>query len=197
MLPAVANADSTFTSLSAWQTAVGTWTETQILSGGGVPDGTNVTSVTLDDGTLLSLSATQTVTSIGVGWATWSGGYTGQVIENLSATPVSASITPTVGGLGMFIEPNQFTSFGVTLLLSSGATIFQQVNGSGGALFFGYTGSDVTNVTISSADGSGFAYGDFFTTPVTASVQAPEPGSIMLLGTGLLALGGTFRRKKT
>jgi PEP-CTERM motif-containing protein len=106
---------------------------------------------------------------------------------------VSASITPTVGGLGMFIEPNQFAVFDVTLLLSTGATITQAVNGSGGAAFFGYTGSDVTRVTISSTDTSGFAYGDFFTTPV----QAPEPASIMLLGTGLLALGGRFRRKKT
>jgi len=191
MLPAVANADSTFTSLSAWQAAVGTWTETQSL---GVSNGTNVTSVTLADGTVLGLTgATQTVKSIGAGWATWCCGYTGQVIANFAATSVSASITPTVGGLGMFIEPNTFSMFDVTLLLNTGATITQTVDGSFGAAFFGYTGSDVTRVTISSTDTSGFAYGDFFTTPV----QAPEPASIMLLGTGLLALGGRFRRKKT
>src|SRR4051812_37593632 len=77
-LAATAHASvTTYTSLSAWEAAVGAFSETTSL---GAPDGSSITSFTTTDGVLVTTSGT--VDTIGSGWATWSGGYTGQVLNN-------------------------------------------------------------------------------------------------------------------
>ncbi|HEY5290004.1 MAG TPA: PEP-CTERM sorting domain-containing protein, partial [Caulobacteraceae bacterium] len=160
-------------SLSGWETTVGTWGETTNL---GAADGTSITGFTTVDGVLVSVN--DQVHSIGDGWATWSGGYTGQVLADYSSLSVSYTLGSGVKGFGMFIEPDPFSVIDITLTTSDGSTLTQAVNGNGGAEFFGWTGGGITSFTVTST--SDFAVGDFF------SARVPEPATwaMMLLGIG-------------
>lgn len=177
-----AQADSTYTSLSSWQAAVPTYTETSNL---GLSNGALVSSATLADGTILTFNQTLQATSIGVGWFSWCCGYTGQVLESYntgSLTTETWSIAPT-SAFGMFLEPDPYSTLLMTVMLNTGATISQNVNGVSGASFFGWTGSDATGVTITSSED--FAAGDFF----SSTIVTPEPGTIVLMLSGLALLG--------
>ncbi len=92
----------------------------------------------------------------------------------------------------MFIEPDRFAEFDITVLLSSSDVVTRTVNGTGGALFFGWIGSGITGLTISST--SDFAEGGWFTTGASASV--PEPITLSLFGVGVAGAAALRRRKK-
>lgn len=186
-----ARADNMYTSLSVWEAAAGTWTETTSL---GVADTTIVSGATLADGTVLGFAQNLQVASIGNGWATWCCGYTGQVLESYSTgtlTTETWTISP-VSAFGMYIEPDVFETLDITLTLSSGSHVTEAVAGEGGAEFFGWVGSDVTGITISSS--SDFAEGDFFSSKVVAST--PEVSSVFLLGTLIVGLVGIIQARK-
>jgi hypothetical protein len=179
-----------YTSLPAWEAAAGTWTETTNL---GVANGTIVSGATLADGTALGFAQDLEVASIGDGWSTWCCSYTGQVLESYSTgtlTTENWTISP-VSAFGMYIEPDQFETLDITLTLSSGSQVTQAVAGDAGAEFFGWVGSDVTGLTISSS--SDFADGDFFSSKVVAT---PEVSSIFLLGTLIVGLVGIIQARK-
>ena len=184
MLPAAANADPTFTDLATWQAAVGTFTETTSFGS----SGSSITSTTLTDGTVLSFGVAQSVLVAGSTWATWCCGYTGQVLFGGTITTQTWSISP-VSAFGMFLEPNSLSPFTVTLLLSSGDLISQTVDGNAGAAFFGWVGSDVTQMTITTTDSLGVGAGDMFS-------AVPEPSSLWLLASGLPGLGIWLHRKR-
>jgi len=176
-------------SLSAWQAAVGSFTETTNL---GVPNGTLVNSATLADGTSLGFAQTLQTASIGAGWATWCCGYTGQVLESYGTGSYHSenwTISP-VSGFGMYIEPDPFGTFNITLGLDTGQTLTQSVSGDAGAQFFGWAGTGVTSLTISST--VDFAEGDFF-----SSKAVPEPASLAIFGTALAGFGLIRRRRRS
>jgi hypothetical protein len=50
-------------------------------------------------------------------------------------------------------------------------------------------GDTLSNYVTGEASGSGYLVSD-------ASVSTPEPGTLVLLGAGMLALGGVLRRRK-
>ena len=167
-----------FSDLPSWQAAAGTWAETTSL---GVPDGTVVNGVTLADGTVLSFAQPLQVQTLGTGWATWCCGYTGNILESYGTGTWSSefwSISP-VQGFGMFIEPDPFGVLAITLSLSNGDTVTQNVDGNGGAAFFGWVGGGVTGLTISSS--ADFAEGDFFS-------STPEPAYGIPVGSFLAGL---------
>jgi hypothetical protein len=184
-----ASAATVTSDLTAWESAVGTWAETTNL---GVSSGTNITSATLNGGATVSFP-TLTAVNIGSGWSTWSGGYTGQVLVSYSTGSLTSETwdVSSLSGFGMFLEPDPFGLYDITLTLSSGETLSESVQGDAGASFFGWVGDGVTSFTISSS--ADFAAGDFYTSASTSPV--PEPITLGLLATGLIGLGAARRRK--
>jgi hypothetical protein len=104
-------------------------------------------------------------------WATWSAGYppengTPRVLYTLGADSLTGTFTPTgdsVIAFGLSVEPEQAFVFSVVLTTTDGGThtLTQLVNGNGGAQFFGWTGADVTSITVTCSAGcNGFAIGE-------------------------------------
>jgi len=187
----VARAATMYSDLAAWKAAAGSWTETTSF---GVPDGTVVNGVTLADGTALTFGQSLQTATLGSGWSTWSGGYSGSVLVSYSTgalTTETWSISP-VSAFGMFLEPDPFGVYNITLSTSAGGLLTQGVDGNGGALFFGWIGSGITGLTISST--VDFAAGDFFS---SGAAPVPEPSYLPCL----LVLGAAavlflrFRRR--
>jgi hypothetical protein len=175
-------------SLSSWEATVGTYAETTNF---GVPDSTPISGFTTTDG--VPVSVNETAVSIGDGWATWSGGYTGQILADYSSTSVTYALGAAVKGFGLFVEPDPYSVYDITLTTSDGQSLTQAVNGYAGAAFFGWTGSGVTSFTLSSA--TDFGAGDVF----SAAGGVPEPATwaMMLMGFGAMGAGlrGARRRQ--
>lgn len=184
----VANASvATYTDEATWAAAAGgavTNTTTDPRS-----SGTSINTITLDDGTVISLTQSLEVHRIGDGWATWSGVYAGTVYTDYFSTEIDAAITPVLA-MGFEIEPDPFDLYDITLELSDGTTLTQSVQGDSGAAFFGWVGAGITSIKISSA--ADFAFGNFFTSGAT---PAPEPMTLSLVGAGLAGIGALRRRK--
>lgn len=153
--------------------------------------GSTISALTLDDGTQLGLAAPVGVAGIGDGWATWCCSYTGDVLTRLDSSGITVSFLTGVDAFGFYAEPNQFAEYLITLTLSDGGVLQQAVQGASGAKFFGFTGGGVSSMTVTTADTTGFAIGDFF---VKAAVPEPATWGMMLLGFG--AMGMAFRRNR-
>ena len=100
---------------------------------------------------------------IGLGWATWSHGYPGDVYATFG--PVSATVTlpPGTSAFYLYAEPNPFAVFTITAVAQDGTSSGPiAVDGFAGASYYGFysTGSDtISSVTVSS--GVDFAIGEF------------------------------------
>lgn len=205
MSASAAHAVTMYSDLAAWQVDVTTFQGTAVLPGA---DFSNPASLVLSGGSILdNFSPAVERRTIGTSWATWpnqpgSNGLT--VYSSMGADSVTMDFTggivleagmPTsVDAFGMFIEPNSFAPFDITLQLAGGQMVTQSVDGNGGALFFGWTGMAVTSFTVSADPGAtGFAFGQFYeghTAPV------PEPETYALMLAGLAAVGFVARRRK-
>jgi hypothetical protein len=178
-----AGAVPTYDDLSAWQAAVGSYERDTDYG----TNSASIGSLTLDDGTTIDFATDVTIYTVGAGWATWSGGYTGQVLYTQGATTLDMSLLTSVDALGFFMQPNPFSDQTLTLTLEDGSVISQVVSGTGGAAFFGWVGAGVTSMTASGT--SDFAIGDFYTSAVA------EPGALGLLGLGLIGAAAMRRRR--
>jgi hypothetical protein len=177
------------TGRTAWEAAVGgDYMEFAEYGASGAlfPAGTGLD---VGYGETLSFGADLQVLTIGSGWATWSGGYTGDVLYSLGATSVSATFGDggILGGFGFEAEPNPFQVWDITLQLATGDTLTQAVQGDSGAKFFGWT-SDMAVVGFDISSGRDFAIGRFVS-------AVPEPATLLLFGSGLIALSGLGRKR--
>src|SRR5688572_3148748 len=59
-------------------------------------------------------------TQVGVGWATWGQGYTGNVyVSPNGSQPLTLTLSGDVGAVYFYMEPNQFANFTMTATDSS------------------------------------------------------------------------------
>lgn len=162
-------------SLSAWETAAPGF----INVAGGYGSGATALgtgSVSYPSGTVLS---------IGNGWATWCCGYGGQVIW----TGTSTTLTFTgLAAFGVEVEPDMFQTEGITVTLSDGQTITDNVGGYAGAQFFGFSGAGITSMTITDNASDDFAFGNFYALP--AASQVTITGADLVSNTVTVQLSG-------
>lgn len=160
-------------------------------------------SVPLGDGQVLGLSNTAQVTQPQNGFPyLLSDGFGGDLlipVDALGNQVKSETITPRSGSLsalGFEIVP--FSSvvggpYTVAVTLAGGQVL--SATAPGGSFntgtttpeFFGFYGGPVASLTITTSDPNGFAFGNF--------VDVPEPGSTVLLLTGMVGLACLTRRK--
>jgi len=185
-ISAPAFAQTLTTDLGTWQAVAGTYINDASYG----PDFDNISSLALDGGPTLSFASPVSIRTIGSGWATWSGGYTGQVLAT-GGNSLTVNIAPTTTDFGFFAEPDTFSSFLIKLTLTGGGSVQQLVSGSAGAKFFGWNGGGVSSFTVSTND-TDFAFGDFYYAGVAG---VPEPAAWGMLIAGFALAGAAVRRR--
>lgn len=176
----------TYTDRASWEAAAGAFVETATFPA--IVQFSDVSSLTLNGGTVIGTSSAVNKRTVGNGWGTWSGGYTGDVFYTNGQTALDFTATAN-GGLGFEMEPNPFDIYEMILTLSDGSVISQMVTGNAGAAFFGWVGAGVDSFNVSSR--VDFAFGRFVEAELA---EVPEPISAALLGIGLLGISMTRRK---
>lgn len=144
----------------------------------------SVSSIALSSTVSLGFSTPAEHRKIGMGWALWSHGYTGDVYYAPGAT--SITIVPNmVDAFVLYMQPEPFSIFSMTVTGSDGmstVSTVQTVDGLGGAVgvgFYGTGGMCISSITVSSS--VDFAIGEFW-----FSECVPSPGTAGLLGIAAL-----------
>jgi hypothetical protein len=134
------------------------------------------------------------------------GGFTGGFLDGLrgwgTVGPLTATFDAAVRGFGFATNYLMGSAFTVTLNYTGGASetsTFALTNA--GTEFFGFSRetADIVSASIEgNSDTFNFAVDDFAFSSVNEMpvTTTPEPGTWVLMGTGLLALGGVQVRRK-
>ena len=120
------------------------------------------------------------------------------ILWNAGFSTLTLTLTGNFNVVGFELEPDNFAVEEVTAQYFNGGTLLGTIdlfpNGSSGALLFAaQSSSDITSVVITDLAG-----GDFAIAQLRAGLiqpTTPEPGTMILLGTGLLGALGVMRRK--
>lgn len=168
--------------------------------GGGDGSGNFITSLGP-----FSFSNPQSENNVPNSWATWgcppqTESCSPNVLWNAGFSTLTISTSDRENTIGFELEPDQFAQESVTATFhaSDGASymLTLQPNGSAGALLFAVQddtpGAYITSVDIVDNAGDDFAIAQLRT---GNSSTTPEPGSILLFGSGILGLAGVLRRK--
>jgi hypothetical protein len=203
-LPTAAQAIVTHISRATWEVAAGVVDEPGAVESweadlSGIPDFTQVMSIALPFSQRLVSSIALEKRTVPGTWQTWAAPETladadddpVEVLWTQGAQSFSGTFpTGPVAAFGMEMEPGPFGPFVMTLTLSDGSIITQVVEGLAGARFFGWTDGAITGWTATCA-GCDFAIGDIVKAD---AFGVSEPHTLLLLGSGLLALGAWRRR---
>jgi hypothetical protein len=134
-------------------------------------DGAVVTGVN-DPAGSITFSPSLTHTIVGSLWLTWSHSYAGDVYFVIPTQPITITLPAGTKAFSLYAEPQAFNVFDVQATAQDGTTSGPvQVNGNSGAKYFGFYGTgdaEIQTVTITTADTSGLAVGEFgiFVPPV-------------------------------
>ena len=161
----------------------------------------NTLNVVSPLGGLLSFSSGLTHSKIGVGWATWSHGYKGDVYMT-GDTFVTFTLPTDTYAFYFYAEPDLFDVYNITA--TAGVTMLSEsVHGSYGAKFFGFfTDGSValSTISITTTDDTGFAVGEFGIARgpslAAAITPVPEPSTYALAGAAALVGIVLLRRKQ-
>jgi hypothetical protein len=120
------------------------------------------------------------------------------VLWNEGFNTLTISLSSPVSTLGFELEPDNFAVEEVTAQFFNGANLVGTIdlfpNGSAGALLFAATTDEqFTSVVITDLAGGDFAIAELRAGNPPSTT--PEPGTMVLLGTGLLGALGVMRRK--
>ena len=148
-----------------------------VKGSGGLITGSDLGSVSFQTGALTSGSLQSGGTFAASGWFTITGNGTNGVPSGTLFT-------------GTFSSPVTWTM----MTLSNGTHNYTLTGALTGTTASGYSTVGVT-VQLTVNTGKGFFNGCTSISSGDTNVVVPEPGSLSLLGTGLIALGGTIRRK--
>jgi hypothetical protein len=178
----------------------GNYTSFTTNYGGGDGSGNFITSLGP-----FSFSNPQSENNVPNSWATWgcppqTESCSPNVLWNEGFSTLTISTSDRENTIGFELEPDQFAQESVTATFhaSDGASymLTLQPNGSAGALLFAVQddtpGAYITSVDIVDNAGDDFAIAQLRT---GNSSTTPEPGSILLFGSGILGLAGVLRRK--
>jgi hypothetical protein len=178
----------------------GNYTSFTTNYGGGDGSGNFITSLGP-----FSFSNPQSENNVPNSWATWgcppqTESCSPNVLWNEGFSTLTISTSDRENTIGFELEPDQFAQESVTATFhaSDGASymLTLQPNGSAGALLFAVQddtrGAYITSVDIVDSAGDDFAIAQLRT---GNSGTTPEPGTMVLLGTGLLGALGVMRRK--
>ncbi len=147
------------------------------LNGGGLITGSDLGSVSFSTGALTSGSLQMGGTFAGGGWFTITGNGTngvpnGTLFNGTFTGPVTWTLVTLANGTHNYTLTGSVQGWNGSGVATQGVTVQLTIN-TGKGYFNGST-------TISSGD---------------TNIVVPEPGSLSLLGTGLLGLAGVVRRK--
>lgn len=147
------------------------------LNGGGLITGSNLGSVTFQTGALTSGSLQTGGTFASGGWFTITGNGTNGIPNGTLFT-------------GTFSAPVSWT----LVTLANGTHNYTLTGALSGTTGSGFSTVGVT-VQLTINTGKGFFNGSSTISSGDTNVVVPEPGSLTLLGTGLIGLAGMIRRK--
>ena len=166
--------------------------------GGGDGSGGFITSLP----PYINFSNPQSENNVPNSWATWgcppaTESCTPNVLWNEGFSTLTISFTSPLKTFGFELEPDNFAVEETTAQFFNGGTLVGTIdlfpNGSAGALLFaGTTDTQFTSVVITDLAGGDFAIAQLRGAPVGST---PEPGTMVLLGTGLLGALAVTRRK--